>query len=124
MKKHYQRLAVLIVFGIVGWVPSVFAQTDFYKGKTITVYIGTTPGALYDQWGRILAQHMGKHIPGKPDMKTKTIGPKARMRRLRKIASKTVGGALKSSHRYNNCPIDRAGLLAREIALTMPPIRK
>jgi tripartite-type tricarboxylate transporter receptor subunit TctC len=46
----------------------LFAQTDFYKGKTITVYIGTTPGALYDQWGRILAQHMGKHIPGKPDM--------------------------------------------------------
>jgi len=46
----------------------VFAQSEFYKGKTITVYIGTTPGALYDQWGRILAQHMGKHIPGKPDM--------------------------------------------------------
>ena len=46
----------------------LFAQSDFYKGKTITVYIGTTPGALYDQWGRILAQHMGKHIPGKPDM--------------------------------------------------------
>jgi tripartite-type tricarboxylate transporter receptor subunit TctC len=46
----------------------LFAQNDFYKGKTITVYIGTTPGALYDQWGRMLAQHMGKHIPGKPDM--------------------------------------------------------
>jgi tripartite-type tricarboxylate transporter receptor subunit TctC len=46
----------------------LFAQSDFYKGKTITVYIGTTPGALYDQWGRLLAQHMGKHIPGKPDM--------------------------------------------------------
>ena len=44
------------------------AQTDFYKGKTITVYIGTTPGALYDQWGRILAQHMVKHIPGKPEV--------------------------------------------------------
>jgi len=44
------------------------AQSDFYKGKTITVYVGTTPGALYDQWGRILAQHMGKHIPGKPDL--------------------------------------------------------
>ena len=47
---------------------AVFAQADFYKGKTITVYIGTTPGALYDQWGRILAQHMGKHIAGKPDL--------------------------------------------------------
>ena len=42
------------------------AQSDFYKGKTITVYIGTTPGALYDQWGRILANHMAKHIPGNP----------------------------------------------------------
>jgi len=68
MKKHCQWLSVLIVFGIVAWVPSISAQTDFYKGKTITVYIGTTPGALYDQWGRILAQHMGKHIPGKPDL--------------------------------------------------------
>ncbi len=44
------------------------AQADFYKGKTITVYIGTTAGALYDQWGRILAMHMNKHIPGKPDV--------------------------------------------------------
>jgi tripartite-type tricarboxylate transporter receptor subunit TctC len=44
------------------------AQSDFYKGKTITVYIGTTPGALYDQWSRLLAQYMPKHIPGKPDM--------------------------------------------------------
>ncbi len=68
MKKHCHWLSVLIVFGIVAWVPSISAQTDFYKGKTITVYIGTTPGALYDQWGRILAQHMGKHIPGKPDL--------------------------------------------------------
>ncbi len=47
---------------------SVYAQADFYKGKTITVYAGTTPGALYDQWSRILAAHMSKHIPGKPDM--------------------------------------------------------
>src|SRR5260221_14462610 len=44
------------------------AQADFYKGKTITVIAGTTAGALYDQWSRLLAQHMGKHIPGKPDM--------------------------------------------------------
>ena len=50
------------------WGTSAFAQADFYKGKTITVYVGTTPGALYDQWSRLLAQYMGKHIPGKPDM--------------------------------------------------------
>jgi tripartite-type tricarboxylate transporter receptor subunit TctC len=48
--------------------PAVLGQSDFYKGKTITVIAGTTPGALYDQWSRILATHMGKHIPGRPDM--------------------------------------------------------
>jgi tripartite-type tricarboxylate transporter receptor subunit TctC len=50
------------------WTSSVTAQADFYKGKSITVYIGTTPGALYDQWSRLLAQYMPQHIPGKPTM--------------------------------------------------------
>jgi tripartite-type tricarboxylate transporter receptor subunit TctC len=66
-KVGLSQLAVLLI-GICGAVPSVHAQADFYKGKTITVYIGTTPGALYDQWSRLLAQYMPKHIPGKPDM--------------------------------------------------------
>ena len=55
---------------LTGFVPAApaLAQSDFYKGKTITVYAGTTPGALYDQWSRLLAQYMGKHIPGNPAM--------------------------------------------------------
>jgi tripartite-type tricarboxylate transporter receptor subunit TctC len=57
-----------LFLAIFGWSATASAQADFYKGKTITVYIGTTPGALYDQWGRILAMHMSKHIPGKPDI--------------------------------------------------------
>jgi tripartite-type tricarboxylate transporter receptor subunit TctC len=62
---------VLGAFGLatsLTWSPVVLAQAEFYKGKTITVYAGTTTGALYDQWSRILATHMGKHIPGKPEM--------------------------------------------------------
>ena len=57
-----------LLLAIFGWSSAASAQADFYKGKTITVYIGTTPGALYDQWGRILGMHMSKHIPGKPDV--------------------------------------------------------
>jgi tripartite-type tricarboxylate transporter receptor subunit TctC len=57
-----------VLLGALIWTAPVAAQSDFYKGKTITVYIGTTPGALYDQWGRILATHMNKHIPGRPDV--------------------------------------------------------
>jgi tripartite-type tricarboxylate transporter receptor subunit TctC len=57
-----------VIVMTAGSASSVLAQTDFYKGKTITVIAGTTPGALYDQWARLLAAHMTKHIPGKPDM--------------------------------------------------------
>jgi tripartite-type tricarboxylate transporter receptor subunit TctC len=73
MKGDPKLFAIIILGRIVGWMTSASAQGDFYKGKTITVYIGTTPGALYDQWGRILAQHMGKHIPGKPDLIVQNI---------------------------------------------------
>jgi tripartite-type tricarboxylate transporter receptor subunit TctC len=67
--KKLQLVSAAAAFAL-SWIGSaaVFAQADFYKGKTITIYIGTTPGALYDQWGRIIASHMVKHIPGRPNV--------------------------------------------------------
>lgn len=38
----------------------------FYKGKTVTVIVGSSPGGGYDTYARLLAKHMGKHIPGNP----------------------------------------------------------
>src|SRR5262245_39094049 len=42
------------------------APVDFYKGKTVFVVIGYSPGGGYDLYARILSQHLGKHIPGNP----------------------------------------------------------
>ena len=39
---------------------------DFYKGKTVSMYIGFSAGGTYDLYGRLVARHMGKHIPGNP----------------------------------------------------------
>ena len=39
---------------------------DFYKGKTISLYAGSTTGGVYDVYARLLARHMGRHIPGNP----------------------------------------------------------
>ena len=39
---------------------------DFYKGKQITFVIGYSPGGGYDTYTRLLANHIGKHIPGNP----------------------------------------------------------
>jgi tripartite-type tricarboxylate transporter receptor subunit TctC len=44
------------------------AQTvaDFYKGRTIAIVMGTGPGGSYDLYGRTIAEHLGRHIPGQP----------------------------------------------------------
>jgi len=39
---------------------------DFYRGKTVQLLIGYTVGGNYDLSGRILARHIGRHIPGNP----------------------------------------------------------
>ena len=39
---------------------------DFYHGKTVSLYIGTTPGGGYDTYARFVARFLGAHIPGHP----------------------------------------------------------
>jgi tripartite-type tricarboxylate transporter receptor subunit TctC len=41
---------------------------DFYKGKTVSLLIGYSVGGGYDAYGRLLARHLGKHIPGSPSV--------------------------------------------------------
>lgn len=39
---------------------------DFYRGRTVTVVVGYSAGGGYDQYARVLARHLGRHIPGNP----------------------------------------------------------
>ena len=49
------------------FAPALQAQTDpFYKGKTIRIIGGS--GGFYERWARLLARHVGKYIPGNPDI--------------------------------------------------------
>jgi tripartite-type tricarboxylate transporter receptor subunit TctC len=41
---------------------------SFYKGKTINVVIGFSPGGGYDLYARVVAKYLGKHIPGEPTL--------------------------------------------------------
>jgi tripartite-type tricarboxylate transporter receptor subunit TctC len=51
------------------------AQTvaEFYKGKTVDVYIGTSVGGGYDAYARMLSRHIGKYIPGNPNVVPKNM---------------------------------------------------
>jgi len=44
------------------------AQTSPFEGKTITIVVGFKTGGGYDRTARILARHLPKHIPGKPNV--------------------------------------------------------
>src|SRR5262249_48920952 len=58
-------LAVAIVALIA--CASAFAQTpDFYKGKTVTVVVSSSPGGGYDTMARTIAKYLGRHLPGGP----------------------------------------------------------
>lgn len=41
---------------------------DFYKGKTVTIVVGHQAGTGFDIYSRVVIRHMGRHIPGNPDM--------------------------------------------------------
>jgi tripartite-type tricarboxylate transporter receptor subunit TctC len=49
---------------------AAFAQSvaDFYKGKTITIVVGSDVGGGYDLTARTLAHHLARHIPGQPSI--------------------------------------------------------
>ena len=49
------------------------AVADFYKGKDVELYIGYKPGGGYDGYARLIARHMGKHIPGNPNIVPKNM---------------------------------------------------
>ncbi len=55
------------IAAVVG-VSTASAQSveDFYKGKTIQLLIGYSAGGGYDTYARLVAAHIGDHIPGNP----------------------------------------------------------
>src|SRR5262249_56430056 len=65
-----QRLlgtAALVALLLVTAAPAVAQSADnFYRGKTISLRIGMQAGGAYDGYARLLARHLGRHIPGEP----------------------------------------------------------
>jgi tripartite-type tricarboxylate transporter receptor subunit TctC len=59
-------LAVLVTFA-VSPANMALGRDSFYKGKTIKVTIRSSPGGGYDFYGRLIARHIAKHIPGNPN---------------------------------------------------------
>jgi tripartite-type tricarboxylate transporter receptor subunit TctC len=62
-------LSAVVLFSAIAlgiWLPPATAQEPFYKGRTISLIVGSNASGGYDGYGRLLSRHMGKHIPGNP----------------------------------------------------------
>ena len=44
------------------------AIADFYRGKQVTMVVGSSSGGGYDLYARLVARFMSKHIPGNPNV--------------------------------------------------------
>ena len=47
--------------------------SEFYAGKTVDMIIGSLVGNDFDLRGRLISRHMGKFIPGKPEMRARNM---------------------------------------------------
>jgi tripartite-type tricarboxylate transporter receptor subunit TctC len=66
-KKGTTMLSKLVwIFLLIAAPTALFAQEPFYKGKTIRIIVGFSAGGGFDTYARVIARHMGKHIPGEP----------------------------------------------------------
>jgi tripartite-type tricarboxylate transporter receptor subunit TctC len=60
------RLAVALGAALLLCATAAFAQTDFYRGKTVTLVVSSSAGGGYDIMGRTIARYLTMHIPGNP----------------------------------------------------------
>jgi len=78
---------------------------DFYRGRNVNLYIGYSVGGGYDNYARVLARHMGNHIPGNPSILPQNMPGAGSLRAL--------------NYLYNAAPKDGSaiGMFGRGLAM-------
>jgi len=101
-------LALLVAPGAVHQAWAQDAIADFYKGKTINMVIGLSAGGGYDIFARLVAKHMVKYIPGKPDQVPRNMTG--------------AGGLLAANYMYNVAPKDGTYIGAPQRGVPFEPL--
>src|SRR5215470_14225805 len=67
-------------------------ESDFYRGKTVTIIIPIGPGGAYDAYARLVSRHLGRYLPGNPTIIARNMPG--------------GGGVIASNYLYNVAPQD------------------
>lgn len=65
------KLASAVILVVAATRPAL--GQGFYSGKNLVIVVGTVPGGGFDTYSRIMARHLGKHIPGNPTMQVQNM---------------------------------------------------
>jgi tripartite-type tricarboxylate transporter receptor subunit TctC len=92
------RRACLAIAAVLSAAASAHAQSvaEFYAGRQINMLVGSTPGGGYDTQGRLVAKHIGKHIPGHPSVVVQNMP--------------AAGSLAATNHMYNIAPKDGSAI--------------
>jgi len=66
-------LAVAGALALMSCPTAADAVADFYRGKSINLYVSFPPGGGYDIYARVLAPHFTRHMPGNPTIVVKNM---------------------------------------------------
>src|SRR3546814_728377 len=86
------RCILFSTVGMLATMSTVQADTDFFKGKTVTIVTSTGAGGGYDLIARVISRHMPRHLPGQPNMVVQNMPG--------------GGNVLATNHMYNIAPKD------------------
>lgn len=65
----FLSLIFATLLGVTGVAPvQADPIAEFYKGKVLHLILGFATGGGYDTYGRTIARHMSRHMPGQPAM--------------------------------------------------------
>jgi tripartite-type tricarboxylate transporter receptor subunit TctC len=106
-QRHASSTAIVAAaIGILAWAVPASGETavEFYRGKTVRIVVGYGPGSGYDAYARLLERHIGKHIPGAPEVITQNMDGAGSMRA--------------ANYLYNAAPKDGTmiGTISRSVA--------
>ncbi len=59
-------ISAVLAIAVAASSAEAATPADFYKGRTVQLIVGFSAGGGYDLYARVLARHMGQHIPGNP----------------------------------------------------------
>jgi tripartite-type tricarboxylate transporter receptor subunit TctC len=95
-------VATAALLAIVPQAPAESPE-DFYRGKQVRIIVSFDTGTDYDQWARLIARHLGKHLDGRPSLVVQNMG--------------AAGGILATNHLFNVAPHDGTviGMIGRNL---------